>query len=135
MRARSAKYTHYASQLRLKNHFLFACLSLPGSFAEALIKRVSLLKRNLLAAPFERAVAEQEQFEDEKQPNPTPEIMAVHYREGEAIYVQASHDRVTVIFSTMFREEVDRVIGKVFLQVRLNVETVCEVEDLAFVMT
>jgi len=43
--------------------------------------------------------------------------MAIHYRDGEAIYVQASHDRVTVIFSTMFREEMDRVIGKVFLQV------------------
>ncbi|RUS16187.1 Arp2/3 complex, 34 kd subunit p34-Arc-domain-containing protein [Endogone sp. FLAS-F59071] len=96
----------------------FDLQNLPAELSdkEALIKKVSLLKRNLLAAPFERAVAEQEQFEDEEQPNPTPEIMAVHYREGEAIYVQASHDRVTVIFSTMFREEVDRIIGKVFLQ-------------------
>jgi hypothetical protein len=44
--------------------------------------------------------------------------MAVHYRDEEAIYIQAAHDRVTVIFSTVFREETDRVIGKVFLQVR-----------------
>ncbi|KAJ1892297.1 Arp complex subunit, partial [Kickxella alabastrina] len=33
-----------------------------------------------------------------------------------AIYVQAQQDRVTVIFSTLFKEEVDRVLGKVFLQ-------------------
>ncbi|KAJ1848161.1 Arp complex subunit, partial [Coemansia sp. RSA 486] len=32
------------------------------------------------------------------------------------IYVQAQQDRVTVIFSTLFKEEVDRVLGKVFLQ-------------------
>lgn len=44
--------------------------------------------------------------------------MALHYRDEEVIYVQASSDRVTVIFSTTFREETDRVFGKVFLQVR-----------------
>jgi actin related protein 2/3 complex subunit 2 len=43
--------------------------------------------------------------------------MAVHYREDEAIYVKASQDRVTVIFSTRFKDETDRVFGKVFLQV------------------
>lgn len=42
--------------------------------------------------------------------------MAIHYRDEEAIYVKASHDRVTVIFSTIFREETDRVFGKVFIQ-------------------
>lgn len=42
--------------------------------------------------------------------------MAIHYRDEEAIYVQAAHDRVTVVFSTMFREETDRIFGKVFLQ-------------------
>ena len=44
--------------------------------------------------------------------------MAIHYREEEAIYIKASYDRVTVIFSTVFREETDRIFGKVFLQVR-----------------
>ena len=43
--------------------------------------------------------------------------MQIHYRDEEAIYVQASPDRVTVIFSTVFREETDRIFGKVFLQV------------------
>ena len=45
--------------------------------------------------------------------------MAIHYRDEEAIYIQAAHDRVTVIFSTVFREETDRIFGKVFLQVPL----------------
>ena len=44
------------------------------------------------------------------------EVRAIHYREEEAIYIKASHDRVTVIFSTVFREETDRVFGKIFLQ-------------------
>jgi actin related protein 2/3 complex subunit 2 len=43
-------------------------------------------------------------------------VRAIHYRDEEAIYIKASHDRVTVIFSTVFREETDRVYGKVFLQ-------------------
>jgi len=42
--------------------------------------------------------------------------MQIHYRDEEAIYVQASQDRVTVVFSTVFREETDRIFGKVFLQ-------------------
>lgn len=43
-------------------------------------------------------------------------MRAIHYRDEEAIYIKASHDRVTVIFSTIFREETDRIFGKVFLQ-------------------
>ena len=46
------------------------------------------------------------------------ELKVVKYREEEAIYIQASHDRVTIIFSTVFKEEADRVYGRVFLQVR-----------------
>jgi actin related protein 2/3 complex, subunit 2 len=74
-----------------------------------------LLKRNALAAPFERG------FQAQKSLEPTTEgtgdLMAIHYRDEEAIYVQATHDRVTVVFSTVFREETDRIFGKVFLQV------------------
>ncbi|MCJ1482233.1 hypothetical protein MMC06_002396 [Schaereria dolodes] len=91
-----------------------------------LIRRISLLKRNAMAAPFERAFDEfarmQEEaakFTRESAPEGLQEggeVMAVHYREEEAIYIKASHDRVTVIFSTIFREETDRIFGKVFLQ-------------------
>ncbi|KAI9495414.1 Arp2/3 complex, 34 kd subunit p34-Arc-domain-containing protein [Zychaea mexicana] len=83
---------------------------------DALVRKVSLLKRNLLAAPFERAFIEQGEYEDEEKPNPSPELMAVHYRSEEAIYVKSSFDRVTVIFSTNFKDETDKIFGKVFLQ-------------------
>ncbi|KAI4203201.1 MAG: hypothetical protein LQ350_002077 [Teloschistes chrysophthalmus] len=91
-----------------------------------LIQRAALLKRNAMAAPFERAFddftqrqEEASKFNRESAPEGVREggeVMAIHYRDEEAIYIKASHDRVTVIFSTMFREETDRIFGKVFLQ-------------------
>ncbi|KAH8700690.1 putative ARP2/3 complex 34 kDa subunit [Talaromyces proteolyticus] len=93
---------------------------------EDLIRRLSLLKRNVMAAPFERAFDEFAKLSEEASKYTTEsapqgikeggEVMAVHYREEEAIYIKSSHDRVTVIFSTIFREETDRIFGKVFLQ-------------------
>ncbi len=43
--------------------------------------------------------------------------MVIKYREDEAIYIQSSWDRVTVIFSVTLGDETDRVFGRVFLQV------------------
>ena len=93
---------------------------------EELVMKISLLKRNAMAAPFERAFDEfghlQEEasrYTSESAPQGIKEggeVMAIHYREEEAIYIKASHDRVTVIFSTIFRDETDRIFGKVFLQ-------------------
>ncbi|CAB4431528.1 unnamed protein product [Rhizophagus irregularis] len=73
---------------------------------EELVKKLALIKRNLMAQPFERAFEQQAQFEDEKQPNPTPDLMQI----GPQL------DRVTVIFTTLFKEETDRIFGRVFLQ-------------------
>ncbi len=91
-----------------------------------LIMRIALLKRNAMAAPFENAYQEHYKLREaaaaytsEEAPQGVREggeVMAIQYREEEAIYVKASHDRVTVIFSTVFREETDRVYGKVFIQ-------------------
>jgi len=81
-----------------------------------LIKSASLLKRNALAAAFERAFATQKTLESAGSTDMTGELMEIHYRDEEAIYVQASHDRVTVFFSTIFKDETDRTFGKVFLQ-------------------
>ncbi|MBW0486951.1 hypothetical protein O181_026666 [Austropuccinia psidii MF-1] len=87
-----------------------------------LIRSVSLLKRNALAAPFERAFAIQKGLEaNPPDPNgpprdPSQDLMILNYRPEEAIYVTPNVDRVTVIFSTIFREETDMVYGKVFLQ-------------------
>jgi actin related protein 2/3 complex subunit 2 len=76
-----------------------------------------------MAAPFEKAIdthhALAEAAKDispEMAPSATQsEVMVIRYRDEEAMYIQASHDRVTVIFSTVFREETDRIFGKVFL--------------------
>ena len=102
--------------------------NLPDSQEERddLIRRISLLKRNAMAAPFEQAFdefqslqAEAAKYTSESAPAGVKEggaVRAIHYRDEEAIYIKASHDRVTVIFSTIFREETDRVFGKIFLQ-------------------
>ncbi|KAI4601616.1 hypothetical protein KJ359_011747 [Pestalotiopsis sp. 9143b] len=93
---------------------------------DELVKKISLLKRNAMAAPFEAAYEEYYKLKEEASKYTSEEapqgvreggdVMAIHYREEEAIYVKASHDRVTVIFSTIFREETDRIFGKVFIQ-------------------
>lgn len=93
---------------------------------DALIMKMALLKRNAMAAPFEAAYEEHYKLKEEASKYTSEEapqgvreggeVMAIHYREEEAIYVKASHDRVTVIFSTIFREETDRVFGKIFIQ-------------------
>ncbi len=93
---------------------------------DELINKISLLKRNAMAAPFEHAYTEYyklkeaaSKYTSEEAPQGVREggeVMAIHYRDEEAIYVKASHDRVTIIFSTIFREETDRVFGKVFIQ-------------------
>lgn len=93
---------------------------------DELVNKVALMKRNAMAAPFEHAYEEYyklkeeaSKFTSEEAPQGVREggdVMTIQYREEEAIYVKASHDRVTVIFSTVFREETDRVFGKVFIQ-------------------
>jgi actin related protein 2/3 complex subunit 2 len=76
---------------------------------------IALFKRHALAAPFELAFKTQKELESSG--SGQGELMTIHYRDEEAIYIQAAHDRVTVIFSTVFQEETDRIFGKVFLQV------------------
>jgi len=102
--------------------------NLPGTQEEKdqLVSRISLLKRHAMAAPFEQAFDEyatlHEQashYTSESAPQGVREggeVRAIHYRDPETIYIKASHDRVTVIFSTVFSDETDRVFGKVFLQ-------------------
>jgi actin related protein 2/3 complex subunit 2 len=93
-------------------------LQYPASIA-SLVHSVSLLKRNAMAAPFERAFALQAELDKAVEGGETPgqqDIMTISYRDDEAIYVIPSNDRVTVVFSTIFKEETDRIFGKVFLQ-------------------
>lgn len=86
-----------------------------------------------MAAPFEQAFDEFKELQTEAAKYTSEsapqgvmeggEVRAIHYREEEAIYVKASHDRVTVIFSTRFSDETDRVFGKVFLQACFSTST------------
>lgn len=103
---------------------------IPSSIEErsALITKLSLFKSTAMASPFLSAFAEQQslqstykdaagaqQMDIQQQESKAP-LKVVKYREEEAIFIQASHDRVTIIFSTVFKEETDRVYGRVFLQ-------------------
>lgn len=92
---------------------------------EELVNKIALLKRNTFAAPFEKAFDKFDQLAEEAAAKGTDlyapqksdnEVMAIHYRDEESIYVRPSYDRVTVIFSTIFKDETDRIFGKVFLQ-------------------
>jgi len=86
----------------------FAPGALPDDHAP-LANRAARLKRNCFAAVFEKYF--------EAQANGTQVKRAViHYRPDETMYVEAKSDRVTVIFSTIFREADDVNIGGVFLQ-------------------
>ncbi|KAI1925892.1 Arp complex subunit [Ophidiomyces ophidiicola] len=95
---------------------------------EELVSRISLLKRNAMAAPFERAFTEYSNLEAEAVKYTTEsipqrvkdggDVMTIHYREEEAIFIKAYHDSVAVIFSTVFRDETDRIFGKELVDVR-----------------
>eukprot|EP00116_Pleurobrachia_bachei_P000082 sb/3460344/ len=77
---------------------------------ESVAKKASLLKRNCFAAVFEKY------FKMQEEESPSSEMATVHYHEEEAMYIAAQSDRVTIIFSTVFKDPDDVVIGKVFLQ-------------------
>jgi actin related protein 2/3 complex subunit 2 len=77
---------------------------------EEMAKKIGLLKRNCFASVFEKYFDFQEQgLEGQKR-------AVINYRNDETLYVEAKADRVTVVFSTIFRDEDDVIIGKVFMQ-------------------
>jgi actin related protein 2/3 complex subunit 2 len=82
--------------------------NLPGNkdkFPEA----ASLFKRHLLAAPFKKAFAAVEKGQNFP-------IISIDYRDDEAIYIKGEPERVTIVFSIMFRDADDQVFAKTFLQ-------------------
>uniref|UniRef100_UPI00358E0C5B actin-related protein 2/3 complex subunit 2 isoform X1 n=2 Tax=Myxine glutinosa TaxID=7769 RepID=UPI00358E0C5B len=77
---------------------------------DTVIAKASLLKRFCFASVFEKYFEFQEKgMEGEKR-------AVIHYRNDETMYVEAKKDRVTVVFSTVFKDDDDVVIGKVFMQ-------------------
>ena len=84
--------------------------SFPREKREDFIEKAAMLKRNCFASVFEKYFEFQEKGEEGQK------RAVIHYRDDETMYVEAQADRVTVIFSTVFKEEDDVVIGKVFMQ-------------------
>lgn len=84
--------------------------SVPLDQRESIIKNVGLLKRNCFASVFEKYFIFQERGEDGHR------RAVIKYRDEETMYLEAKSDRVTVIFSTVFKDETDIIIGKVFMQ-------------------
>ncbi|CAB3402783.1 unnamed protein product [Caenorhabditis bovis] len=70
----------------------------------------SALKRNCFASVFEKY------FEFQEAGQEGQKRAVINYREDETMYIEAKADRVTVIFSTVFKDPDDVIIGKVFLQ-------------------
>lgn len=97
-------------------------------FKDELITELSNLKRNCIAAPFEKAFNRFDELsqsyananvysEEVKAELDSEAILTINYRGlDESIYIKPSFDRVTVVFSTIFKDETDKVFGKVFLQ-------------------
>ena len=80
-----------------------------------LVRKIAMLKRNCFAAVFEKY------FEYQANQELTAgnhKRAVIHYRDDETMYVDASADRVIVIFSTVFKDADDNIIGRVFMEVR-----------------
>ncbi|KAL7055077.1 hypothetical protein AAHC03_024555 [Spirometra sp. Aus1] len=87
-------------------------LNNPPQNSEAVAHHVAMLKRNCFAAVFEpffllQALAEEPLISKRA---------VIHYGDMETMYVQALEDRITVIFSTVFKDANDIIIGKIFMQ-------------------
>jgi len=76
---------------------------------KSLASKIALLKRNCFASVFETFFNAQEQGGSTK-------TAVIPYRDDETMYVEAKKDRVTVVFSTVFKDETDVTYGKVFMQ-------------------
>lgn len=84
--------------------------SVPIEQRDSMVKKVGLLKRNCFASVFEKYFIFQERGEEGHR------RAVIHYRDEETMYIEAKSDRVTVIFSTVFKDDTDVIIGKVFMQ-------------------
>lgn len=136
-----SKYSKYSDVLKIcqgnevepnyNYSFVLDLQSLQGQSEEYkldLIDLLSNLKRNCIAAPFETAFNRYDELsqlyadtntysEEIKAELQNEPVLTINYRGfDESIYIKPSFDRVTVIFSTIFKDETDKIFGKVFLQ-------------------
>lgn len=95
--------------------------SIPDDWEEKWVIPIGRLKRNCFAAVFTRYFEHQELLEEALKKGENDQEGAlkqaiIHYRDDETMFVEAKADRVTVVFSTIFKDDDDVVLGKVFLQ-------------------
>ncbi|XP_072029977.1 actin-related protein 2/3 complex subunit 2-like isoform X2 [Amphiura filiformis] len=88
---------------------LYSLENLPESKEKA-ASSAALLKRHCFASVFLRY------FEFQEKEEAGHKRAVIHYRDDETMYVDAFKDRVTVVFSTVFKDDDDVIIGKVFMQ-------------------
>lgn len=77
---------------------------------QTVIEKAALLKRNCFASVFEKY------FEIQQKEEKDHKTAIIHYRDDETMYVASQEDRVTVIFSTVFKDDDDVIIGKIFME-------------------
>jgi actin related protein 2/3 complex subunit 2 len=80
--------------------------------ADTIVSKFASLKRNCFAAVFHKYFKLQAAGGAGVDGSPS----CIKYRPQETMFISAHRDRVTVVFSTMFTDEDDVVIGKLFLQ-------------------
>jgi len=90
--------------------------NIPDDWEEKWVTEIGRLKRNCFASVFLRYFDFQEALEKEEESESDLKRAIIHYREDETMFVEAKVDRVTVVFSTIFKDDDDVVLGKVFLQ-------------------
>ncbi|CAM9155071.1 unnamed protein product [Ectocarpus sp. 6 AP-2014] len=108
----AAKYQGMVSPQVRPGHNLTITTNLdsPTVPAEQLLKSLTELKRNLMAAPFDRAF---DALREGRGGSVPP--AAIPWRKNEVVYVVPQADRVTVIFAIDFTESDERAIAKSFL--------------------
>lgn len=82
---------------------------IPEEKKESLPLHISMIKRNLFAAPFNKF------FEAAAQSKELP-VLALEYRPQEYVYLKNVQNRTIVVFKIMFKDKDDQTLAKVFLQ-------------------
>ncbi|RLN51820.1 hypothetical protein BBJ28_00023478 [Nothophytophthora sp. Chile5] len=91
------------------------------------IKRIALLKRNVLGAPFEQCF---EALQNGSASSLVP--VQIPYRRNETMYVLPQADRIIVVYSVCFEDKTDQAVARVFLQFVDTRRTVNNAPPVAF---
>jgi actin related protein 2/3 complex subunit 2 len=76
---------------------------------EKFIETIANFKRNFIAAPFYKVF-------DAVNKGQSHPLIALPYRDEEALYIKGEPERVTVVYSITFRDAADQVLAKIFLK-------------------